>query len=65
MVIFTTFWGIVAGVGVNIQYWILSSAPKAPDFANGLFLSSSNLGVTLGASAGGFFISELGTQNVV
>lgn len=66
MVIFTLFWGIVAGVGANItQYWILSSAPKAPDFANGLFLTSANLGVTLGAAAGGFSISELGTQNVV
>ncbi|MEH7109509.1 MFS transporter [Bacillus sp. JJ1764] len=66
MMIITFIWGIVAGVGGNInQYWITSSAPEAPDFANGLFLTSANLGTTFGAAVGGLFISEMGTQYVV
>jgi MFS transporter, DHA1 family, inner membrane transport protein len=66
MAIITLIWGILAGVGGNInQYWIMSSAPEAPDFANGLFLTSANLGTTIGAAAGGLFISEIGTQYVV
>lgn len=59
-------WGILAGVGGNInQYWIMSSAPEAPDFANGLFISACNVGTTIGAAVGGFFISEMGTPYVV
>jgi predicted MFS family arabinose efflux permease len=66
MAIITLIWGILAGIGGNInQYWILSSAPEAPDFANGLFLTSANLGTTIGAAIGGLFISELGTPYVV
>jgi MFS transporter, DHA1 family, inner membrane transport protein len=66
MAIITLVWGILAGIGTNInQYWITSAAPEAPDFANGLFLSSVNLGTTIGTAVGGVFISELGTQYVV
>ena len=66
MIFITLFWGILAGIGGNInQYWITSSAPEAPDFANGLFLTAANLGTTFGAAIGGFFLSELGTQYVV
>ncbi|MFC7686690.1 MFS transporter [Ureibacillus sp. GCM10028918] len=66
MAIMTLVWGILAGVGSNInQYWITSAAPEAPDFANGLFLSSVNLGTTIGTAAGGIFISQLGTKYVV
>lgn len=66
MAIITLVWGILAGIGTNInQYWITSAAPEAPDFANGLFLSSVNLGTTIGTAVGGLIISELGTQYVV
>ena len=66
MAFITLIWGIMAGIGANInQYWITSAAPEAPDFANGLFLSSVNLGTTMGTAVGGIFISELGTQYVV
>lgn len=66
MVIITLVWGIFAGIGNNInQYWITSAAPEAPDFANGLFLSSVNLGTTIGTAVGGLFISEMGTQYVI
>ncbi|MDQ0879153.1 MFS transporter [Peribacillus sp. V2I11] len=66
MAIITLVWGILAGIGTNInQYWITSAAPEAPDFANGLFLSSVNLGTTIGTAVGGLFISEMGTQYVI
>ncbi|EHS57473.1 major facilitator family transporter [Paenibacillus sp. Aloe-11] len=67
MAIITFIWGILAGgIMANInQYLIASSAPEAPDFANGLFISSCNVGTTLGAAVGGLFISEMGTQYVV
>lgn len=63
----TLIWGILAGgIMENInQYLIASSAPEAPDFANGLFISACNVGTTLGAAVGGLFISGMGTQYVV
>ena len=66
MALITLVWGILAGAGGNInQYWIASAAPEAPDFANGLFLTSANLGTTIGTSVCGLFISGIGTQYVV
>jgi len=66
MAFITLIWGILGGIGGNInQYWIISAAPEAPDFANGLFLSACNIGTTIGAAVGGLFISEMGTQYVV
>ncbi|MGP7815624.1 MFS transporter [Niallia sp. 01092] len=64
--IITLAWGILAGIGNNIsQYWMTSAAPEAPDFTNGLFITSCNLGITLGTSVGGLFISGIGTKYVV
>ena len=58
-------WGILGGIGANInQYWIMSAAPKAPDFANGLFLTSVNLGTTIGAGIAGGVISQFGTKYI-
>ncbi|WP_102275548.1 MFS transporter [Cytobacillus massiliigabonensis] len=66
MALVTLFWGILAGLAANInQYVVTTAAKEAPDFANGLFLSSCNIGTTIGATAGGLFISEMGTQYVV
>lgn len=59
-------WGILGGIGVNItQYWVVSAAPEAPEFANGIYLASANLGTTIGASVCGLFISRISTQYVV
>ncbi|WP_019879971.1 MFS transporter [Succinispira mobilis] len=59
-------WGVLGGIGANInQYWVSTAAPEAPDFANGLFLTSANLGVTLGATVCGYFISEIGMEFVM
>lgn len=66
MALITLVWGILGGIGGIInQYWTASAAPEAPDFANGLFLTSANLGTTIGASVCGLFISGIGTQYVV
>lgn len=59
-------WGVLGGIGANInQYWVSTAAPEAPDFANGLFLTSANLGVTVGAAVCGYFISEIGMEFVM
>jgi len=66
MALITLAWGILAGAGGNInQYWIMSSAPEAPEFANGLFLTSANLGTTFGTSVCGLLISGIGTKYIV
>jgi predicted MFS family arabinose efflux permease len=66
MEIVTVIWGILAGIGANMnQYLMSSSAPEAPDFANGLFLSSCNIGTTVGAAVGGIFIAGMGISYVV
>ncbi|MFJ5770317.1 MFS transporter [Psychrobacillus sp. NPDC093180] len=59
-------WGILGGIGGNVnQYWIMTSAPKAPDFANGLFLTATNLGTTIGASIAGIIIAQIGTKYIL
>jgi predicted MFS family arabinose efflux permease len=66
MALIVLIFGIVVAIGNNIsQYWITSAAPEAPEFSNGLFLASGNLGVTTGTSAGGLVITGMGTQYVV
>lgn len=55
--------GILAGSGQNtMQYMITGSAPEAPDFANGLYLLSANLGTTVGAAVCGMFITFWDTR---
>ena len=58
-------WGILAGCVANInQYWLSTAAPHAPDFANGLFLASTNLGTTVGTTICGGMITSLGTSSI-
>ena len=66
MAVLTLVWGVLAGCAANInQYWLATAAPHAPDFANGLFLASTNLGTTLATTVCGFFLSSMGTQFIV
>ncbi|WP_312148424.1 MFS transporter [Paenibacillus odorifer] len=66
MFIIVVIWGVLYAIANNIsQYWITSAAPEAPEFANGLFLTSGNLGITIGTTVGGLFISGLGTRYIV
>lgn len=56
-------WGISAGAVANtIQYWVTTAAPAAPEFANGLYLTAANLGISAATPFCGLFITEIGTH---
>lgn len=58
--------GILAGIASNnCQYMITHAAPQAPDFANGLFLTSTNLGTAVGTAFCGMFITQFNTRYAV
>lgn len=58
--------GILAGIAANnMQYMLTRDAEKAPDFANGLFLSCANLGTTFGTVICGIFLTLYGTPTII
>ncbi|MDE1186300.1 MAG: MFS transporter [Pantoea sp.] len=66
MCLLTVFWGAFHSSGLVIsQTWLMREASKAPEFANSLYMSFSNLGITIGSLTGGWFIAHLGTHAVV
>lgn len=66
MILIVIAWGIVLTIGLNLtQNWLTSVATDAPEFANGLFVSFTNLGITLGTYVGGLFLAHLGVHQVV
>ncbi|WP_103105578.1 MFS transporter [Brevibacillus reuszeri] len=59
-------WGIVHSGGLVVsQAWLMTEAQDAPEFGNSLFVSFSNLGITLGSALGGWFISEWGVHQLM
>lgn len=59
-------WGIVHSGGLVVsQAWLMTEAQDAPEFGNSLFVSFSNLGITLGSALGGWFISEWGVHQLI
>lgn len=65
-IILMALWGLLAGIGNDIaQYWMVSAAPQAPEFANGIFLSMSNVGVTIGTTIAGAVVLSMGVQYVM
>ncbi|CAH0255590.1 Inner membrane transport protein YdhP [Peribacillus sp. Bi96] len=66
MILMVFIWGIVHSGGLIVsQTWLTTEANEAPEFGNSLFVSFSNLGITLGASIGGWFISHLGIHQLI
>ena len=66
MVAITIILGTLGGISANVtQYVITSVATEAPDLSNGIFLSSVNLGTTVGTFIGGLFIATLGSGYVI
>lgn len=66
MTILTIIWGILGGINANItQYWLSHSAPEAPDFANGLFLTSANIGTMTATAFCGIFIDYIAINAVI
>lgn len=55
--------GVFVGIANNVnQYLVSTAAPEAPDFANGLYLTAANLGVTAGTALCGVFIAAADTR---
>ena len=66
MSILTVIWGILGGINANItQYWLSHTAPEAPDFANGLFLTSANIGTMTATAFCGVFIDNFAISAVI
>lgn len=54
-------WGAAHTSGLIVsQVWLTSTAPEAPEFATSLYISAANLGVVLGSTLGGAFITSVG-----
>ena len=65
MAVLTIVWGILGGINANItQYWLSHAAPEAPDFANGLFLTSANIGTMSATAFCGLFIDYISIEAV-
>ncbi|KOR89393.1 MFS transporter [Paenibacillus solani] len=66
MIFMVFIWGIIHSGGLIVgQAWLMSEAKESPEFGNSLFVSFSNLGITLGTSIGGWFISQLGIHQLI
>ncbi|PHM36635.1 CmrA [Xenorhabdus mauleonii] len=66
MFVLVIFWGGLHAAGLVIsQTWLMREASEAPEFANSLYISFSNLGITIGAMAGGWIVSYLGVHTIV
>ena len=58
-------WGTLHWGGLIVsQRWVSQDTTDAPDFGNSLFISFSNLGITVGAALGGWSISTLGIRQL-
>ncbi|GGH31065.1 MFS transporter [Paenibacillus segetis] len=66
MVVIVFIWGAVHSGGLIVsQAWLTTETKEAPEFGNSLFISFSNLGITIGTSIGGWFISQLGIHQLI
>lgn len=59
-------WGIIGGINANVnQYLITHAAPEAKEFANGVFLTSANVGTMLGTMLSSAIISQFGMSFIL
>jgi predicted MFS family arabinose efflux permease len=66
MIIIIIIWGAVHSGGLIVsQAWLTTEAKEAPEFGNSLFISFSNLGITIGTAIGGWFISHSGIHQLI
>ncbi|MEK4142200.1 MFS transporter [Paenibacillus odorifer] len=66
MVVIIIIWGAVHSGGLIVsQVWLTTEAKEAPEFGNSLFISFSNLGITIGTAIGGWFISHAGIHQLI
>ncbi|OKP02026.1 MFS transporter [Xenorhabdus eapokensis] len=65
MCVLTVFWGGLHSAGLVVsQTWLMREANEAPEFANSLYISFSNLGITIGSVAGGWFLAQFGVHAI-
>ncbi|GGV88831.1 MFS transporter [Streptomyces gelaticus] len=58
-------WGAVHSGGLIVsQSWLARDASDAPEFGNSLFISFSNLGITVGTAVGGWVMAEYGARQL-
>ncbi|MDV6276827.1 MFS transporter [Rhodococcus erythropolis] len=66
MTVTVLVWGMVHSGGLVVsQSWMGRDSADAPEFGNSLFISFSNLGITLGTAIGGLFLAHFGTRQLV
>ncbi|MCQ6557425.1 MFS transporter [Paenibacillus mendelii] len=66
MVIVSIVWGILHSGGMILsQTWLSKETTAAPEFGSSLYMSSSNLGITVGSLMGGWSISNMGTREII
>lgn len=59
-------WGIFHTSGLIVsQNWLMSKASAAPEFANSLYISFSNLGITIGTIVGGWVLQSTGIAAIM
>lgn len=59
-------WGIIGGINANVnQYLITHAAPEAKEFANGVFLTSANVGTMMGTMLSSAIISQFGMSFIL
>ncbi|MER5851749.1 MFS transporter [Streptomyces sp. NPDC002012] len=65
MVLAVLVWGAVHSGGLIVsQSWLGRDAVDAPEFGNSLFISFSNLGITIGTAVGGWVLAEYGARQL-
>ncbi len=66
MAVIVFVWGAVHSGGLILsQALLMTDAKEAPEFGNSLFVSFSNVGITVGTWIGGLFISQLGAHQLI
>ncbi|GIO96030.1 MFS transporter [Paenibacillus lautus] len=64
--IVVVLWGMVHSGGLIVsQTWLTTVTKDAPEFGNSLFVSFSNLGITLGTTVGGWLIAVAGIHQLI
>ncbi|MGK5027128.1 MFS transporter [Janthinobacterium sp. RB2R34] len=66
LAVLALFWGAAHTSGLIVtQVWLSSEAREAPAFAIGVYIAAINLGVTVGALAGGAAIARYGMHGAL
>ncbi|WP_406415875.1 MFS transporter [Streptomyces sp. NBC_00873] len=65
MVAIVPLWAAVHSGGLIVcQTWLGRDTQDAPEFGNSLFVSFSNLGITVGTTVGGWVLASLSTRSL-